>query len=355
MSVDLDGAGEVRAGEEPNIAALETWLKSHVPGTQGSLTVRQFQSGHSNLTYLLEMGGKEMVLRRPPFGTKVKTAHDMGREFTVLSRLHGVFPQAPLPLAHCDDESILGAPFYVMERVKGVILRRTIPVELGMGPEQVRQLCLNWVDTLAALHAVDWKAAGFGDLGRPEGYVERQVTGWTKRYRDAQTDTLPAVDALAVWLAANRPGESGAALIHNDYKFDNVVLDPAQPTTIIGVLDWEMATVGDPLMDLGTALGYWLEKSDPKGLRSLPFGPTDVPGALTRQEIVQRYGETTGKQLPDMVFHHAFALFKIAVVLQQIYARYKAGLTKDERFAGFIHGVRMLCERGLLSVEQGHI
>jgi aminoglycoside phosphotransferase (APT) family kinase protein len=300
-------------------------------------------------------GGHEYVLRRPPFGSKVKSAHDMGREYRVLSRLHAVFPKAPEPIAYAEDESILGAKFYVMRRFQGIILRKELPDDLTFVPEKLRALHLNLIDTLAELHSVDYGRAGLADLGKPEGYVERQVSGWTKRYSDSKTDEIESVPKVAQWLAEHLPKHSDAALIHNDFKLDNVVLDPADPTRIIGVLDWEMSTIGDPLMDLGTALCYWVEAEDAPTVQAVRWGPTNLPGALTRREIVARYAEKSGRDAGDGVFYYAFGLFKTGVVIQQIYYRYQQGLTKDERFAHLIHGVRIVCDQALHAIEQGHI
>ena len=222
----------------------------------------------------------------------------MGREYRILSRLCRVYEPAPCPLLFCDDEGVLGAPFYLMERRHGVILRKPPPADRPMPPETVRRLCESLIDGLARLHSLDYQAAGLGDLGKPEGYVERQVSGWSRRYRDAQTDDVPGLDRAADWLAANRPAESGAALIHNDYKFDNLVLDPDDPGRIVAVLDWEMATIGDPLMDLGTTLGYWIEPTDPVPLRRFLAGPTALPGSLTRRELGLRYCEAVGRDGP---------------------------------------------------------
>ncbi len=343
----IDGTRAVRAGEELDLVALERYLASSVAGASGPVTVEQFPSGHSNLTYLVRAGDLELVLRRPPFGNRVKTAHDMGREYNILSKLHAAYPPAPEPLAYCTDESVLGAPFYVMRRIRGIILRRKIPDALAVTPERVRALCESFIDNLATLHAVDYRAAGLGDLGKPDGYCERQVSGWTKRYHDARTDDIDAVDRIAAWLAERIPKESGATLIHNDYKFDNLVLDPNEPTRIIGVLDWEMSTLGDPLMDLGTTLGYWVQEDDPEPMKMLPFVPSNLPGAMTRAELAARYSERTGRAVHDLRFYYCFALFKTAVVAQQIYARYHRGLTKDERFASMIMGVRLLSERAV--------
>lgn len=350
----LDPTRPVRPGEELDLAVLEPWLRKAVPGLPaGPVVVEQFPAGHSNLTYLVRVGQRELVLRRPPFGSQVKSAHDMGRELRVLSKLAPVFPQAPRPVAMCDDPSVLGAPFYLMERIRGVVLRRKPPPGLALGPELLARLAEAFVDTLVALHAVDWRAAGLADLGKPEGYVERQVTGWTKRWRDAQTEAVDDMEAIARWLAERIPGESGACLIHNDFKYDNLVLDAAVPTRILGILDWEMATLGDPLMDLGTALAYWVEAGDPETLQAYVFGPTNQPGSPTRRWIADRYGEQSGRDTRDLSFYYCFALFKNAVVAQQIYKRYVQGLTKDDRFVAMGYAVRLLAQAAVEAARTG--
>jgi aminoglycoside phosphotransferase (APT) family kinase protein len=346
----IDAPKTVRAGEELDLSRLQPWLLAQ--GLPGEVVVEQFPRGHSNLTYLLRVGGRDLVLRRPPFGSKVKGAHDMSREVRILSALAPVYPPAPRVVAACDDASILGGPFYLMEPIRGVILRGA-SLKIALPPERVRALCVAFIDGLAALHSIDWRKAGIE--GHPEGYVRRQVEGWTRRWHDARTDEIPEVDAIAAWLSARIPPEAGAALIHNDYKYDNLVLSPDDPTRIIGVLDWEMATVGDPLMDLGTALGYWVEQGDDEGLKSFAFGPTFVPGSLSRAELAARYGERTGRDVSGMLFYYCFALFKTAVVAQQIYARYKQGLTHDERFASFIVGVQLLAQQAVRAADSGRI
>jgi len=352
MSV-LDESRDPRAGEELPVEALAAYLKQ-AAGIDGPLRVTQFPSGHSNLTYLVEAGDRQLVLRRPPFGSKVKTAHDMGREHRILTALSGVYP-CPKPVAYCEDESVMGARFYLMERIRGVIVRKDLPKGMTLSPDDVGKLDTELVDKLADLHAIDADAVGLGDLGKPEGYVERQVTGWTKRYEGSKTYEVAAVDAIARWLAERIPKESGATLIHNDYKLDNVVLAPDEPTKIIGVLDWEMSTLGDPLMDLGTALSYWVEAGDADEAKMFAFGPTFAPGAYTRREVVARYAETTGRDVSDILFHYAFALFKTAVVAQQIYYRFRQGLTKDERFAMMIVGVRILSAQARSAIDRGTI
>jgi aminoglycoside phosphotransferase (APT) family kinase protein len=349
----IDRTGPVRPGEGLDTAKLESHLREHLPDVSGPLVVEQFPQGYSNLTYLLRMGEKELVLRRPPFGSQVKTAHDMGREYRVLSKLHEVYEPAPRPLLYCEDASILGAPFYVMERRRGIILRKTLPPSLKLDAETAHQLCHSFVDNLALLHSLDYEAAGLGDLGKPEGYVERQVTGWTKRYRDAQTDEVPHINQIAAWLAGRIPQESGATLIHNDYKYDNLVLDPDDLTRIIAVLDWEMCTIGDPLMDFGTTLGYWIEASDDQAFQAMAFGPTMLPGSLTRRELVERYAEKTGRDVSNILFYYCFALFKIAVIVQQIYYRYVKGHTRDDRFSRLNEVVALLGKAAVQAAEQG--
>jgi aminoglycoside phosphotransferase (APT) family kinase protein len=349
----VDAARTVRPGEEVSAQALEQFFSKQVPELAGKpVEVLQFPGGHSNLTYLLRVGDREVVMRRPPFGTKVKSAHDMGREHRILSALSKSYPRAPKPLAYSEDPSVLGAPFYVMERLRGVILRKELPAELGLTPLRLHTLCEHMVDALAELHALDYRALGLGDLGKPEGYVQRQVEGWTKRYYGSQTDDVPVVVQVAKWLDENRPADSGASLIHNDFKFDNVVLDPTDPTHIIGLLDWEMSTIGDPLMDLGTFISYWVEKNDEPIMQFFRGGPSDAEGALTRKQLVDRYSERTGREVKLPHFYYAFGLFKTAVVIQQIYYRYKQGLTKDERFALFGAGVVALCEQAARAIEQ---
>lgn len=354
MPSPLDQATGIRTGEALPLDRLGPYLLNNVPGANEPITVEQFPHGHSNLTYLIKAGDLEMVLRRPPFGNVVKSAHDMGREYRVLSHLSPVYPPAPKPYLHCDDDSVIGAAFYVMERRHGMVLRQKTSTS-DIDPATARNLCHALIDNLVALHALDYRAGGLGDLGKPEGYVERQVSGWIKRYEQAKTDNVPALDRVMAWLGANRPAESGAALIHNDYKYDNLLLDPTDPTKIVAVLDWEMATVGDPLMDLGTTLGYWVHANDPPALRAVATGPTFIPGSLTRQELVDRYAEKSGCPVPNPLFYYSFGLFKIAVIVQQIYARYVRGHTKDERFGRMNGFVAALAEQADHSLGAGHV
>jgi aminoglycoside phosphotransferase (APT) family kinase protein len=279
----------------------------------------------------------------------------MGREHHILSHLVDAYPRVPRPLLYCADESVLGAPFYVMERLTGVILRASAPAGLELPPTLMHHLSENFVDNLVEIHRLDYEAVGLGDLGRPAGYVRRQIEGWTRRYRDARTDDISDIERVAAWLADHMPPEVGASLIHNDYKYDNLVLDPEDLSRIVGVLDWEMATVGDPLMDLGTTLGYWVDPDDPVELRSLAFTLTTLPGNLNRRDLAQRYAEQSGLDLSNILFYYVYALFKIAVIVQQIYARYKVGLTTDERFAMMGYVVQMLGKAAVLAIEKGRI
>ena len=344
----------VRAGEELNLVALADWLREKIDGVGRGILVEQFPSGHSNLTYSVTFGDKEMVLRRPPFGSKVKTAHDMGREYHVLEKLHAAYP-APRPLLHCTDESILGAPFYVMERVHGIILRKDLPPGLELGPETARRLSESFIDNLAALHQLDYTALGLADLGKPQGYLERQVKGWIERYYGSKTDELPEVETISAWLKQRMPAQSGASLVHNDYKYDNMVLDLNDITKIVAVLDWEMCTLGDPLTDLGTALAYWVQADDPSDVRPARWGPTAAAGSLTRAQLLERYQKKTGSDVSHIGFYYVFALFKTAVIIQQIYYRYHHGLTKDLRFASMGEVTKVLLHAALRGMEGNQI
>lgn len=355
----IDQPTRVRAGEKLDSAKLTAFLAEAAPGMFPAevepLEIAQFPSGFSNLTYLVRVGRREYVLRRPPFGSKVETAHDMGREFRVLSALSPIYPKAPRPLVHCQDPAILGAPFYVMERVRGVILRPQLTVAEAPAADEMARVARALVETLAELHAVDVHAVGLQDFGKPSGYVARQVAGWAKRYQRSATDEILAMERVATWLVANQPAEADATLIHNDYKYDNLVLDASDLGRVLAVLDWEMATLGDPLMDLGTSLGYWVDPDDPPVLRKLRLSPTDLPGNPTRAEVAEAYARASGRDLGDLVFYYAFGLFKIAVIAQQIYYRYQQGLTQDERFAMLIHGVRACAQSAQQAIERQRI
>lgn len=348
----LDGAQTVRKGAELPLERLAPWLKS--VGLDGDVEILQFPKGWSNLTYLLRVGEREIVLRRPPPGVVIASAHDMKREHRILSALSPLWDKAPKPIALAEDPDILGAPFYVMERAQGVILRAKWPAQLTLDAPRMKHLSEVLLDTLAEIHAIDVTQGELATLGKPEGYNTRQVKGWTDRYEKAKTDEIPSVEPLARWLAEHTPKESGAALIHNDLKYDNVVLSE-DLSRAVAVLDWEMATVGDPLMDLGCTLGYWVQEDDPPLMQAMRFGPTYLPGSLTRMELVRRYEERTGKPVTNLVFYFAFSLFKLSVVAQQLYARYVRGLTTEPRYAMMIEGVRGLTRAAVQAIEADRI
>jgi aminoglycoside phosphotransferase (APT) family kinase protein len=321
----------VRAGEELDLGALNAWIMANAPEFGAVRAVEQFPGGFSNLTYLLKGDRAEFVLRRPPAGVGKGSAHDMPREYRILKELASHSIPAPRPLALCEDAAVIGVPFYLMEYVRGVILRR-VGGEAPR-PDVMRGLNESFVATLASIHSVDASDPAIAALGKPEGYVARQVAGWTRRWRAARIDDVPRMDRVAEWLASQQPGASGACLVHNDYKFDNLVLDPGDFSRIVAVLDWEMATLGDPLLDLGTSLGYWVEADDHPAFRSLGLGVTALPGNFTRVELWERYLASTDRPPTDPAYYYAFGLFKIAVIAQQIFFRYRKGLTSDERFA----------------------
>ncbi|HZF59015.1 MAG TPA: phosphotransferase family protein [Rubrobacter sp.] len=334
---------DVREGEDFDAKTVERYLRERVDGLpEGELEVRQFPSGASNLTYLLKIGYWEGVLRRPPLGPVPPKAHDMGRESGVLAKLNAVFPLAPKPYFFCEDESVIGAPFYVMERRTGVVLDDSFPEAIEPDEELCRGVSRAVADILVELHAVDLEASGLGDLGRPEGFLQRQTEGWISRYDKAKTDEIREVGPLMDWLAANVPESPEPTVIHNDYKLNNLVLDPDDLTEVRAVLDWEMATVGDPLFDLAVSLSYWVEPGDSDELKAVMPTVTATPGFMTRKEIIDRYAEESGRDLSEMHWYVVFGYFKLAGILQQIFARWKNGQTKDERFATFDERVRTL-------------
>ncbi|WP_263265090.1 phosphotransferase family protein [Pseudomonas sp. RIT-PI-S] len=335
----------LREGEELDGHAVDACLKAHLPNLTGTPAIRQFPGGASNLTYLLAYPDRELVLRRPPFGHKARSAHDMAREYRILDKLSRGFGYCPRPVLLCTDESVIGAQFYVMERLRGVILRKDLPPELGLDAEATTALCKSFIDRLVELHQVDYTALGLADLGRPEGYVKRQIDGWCERYTNAITPDAPAWETVMAWLRDKMPADSGhASLIHNDYRFDNVILDPANPTRITGVLDWELATLGDPLMDLGNCLAYWIEAGDPQPVQLTRRQPSNAPGMLTRAEMVAYYAERSGIAVGNFDFYYVQGLFRLAGIVQQIYYRYYHGQTRDPRFAPFI-GMNALLEQ----------
>lgn len=343
MSTVLEVAA-VRPDEKLDTVRLASYLRDHLDGADGPLEVMQFPGGHSNLTYLLRFGEREYVLRRPPLGPVAPKAHDMAREFRVLSALRGVFPPAPRVHHLCRDPAILGVPFFIMERRRGVVVRREMPPELGDSPAVCRKVSEALIDTLADLHAVDVQSVGLSDFGKPEGFVARQVRGWAERWQRAKTRELPQIEELALWLLARIPPSPPATILHNDFKLDNTMYASNDPSRVVAIFDWEMATIGDPLVDLGTLLGYWVEPGDPPVLTAILTAPTNLAGFLTRRQIIERYAAKTGRDLSRITFYQVFAYYKTAVVIEQIYVRYLRGQTKDERFAALGVGVPLLVE-----------
>jgi aminoglycoside phosphotransferase (APT) family kinase protein len=342
----------VRPDEQFDFEALDAYVRPRLPGVEGPLEVAQFPGGHSNLTYLLRYGSQEFVLRRPPLGPIAPKAHDMGREYRVLNAVWPVFPPAPRPYLFCEDPSIIGAPFFVMERRRGTVIRRDLPPGWAQDPAVRRTLSEAMVDVMVQLHAVDWKGVGLGDLGRPEGFMGRQVKGWAERWERAKDRELPAIDELAAWLAARVPLPQAATLVHSDLKLDNLMLDPADPSRVVAVFDWEMCTTGDPLADLGTLLCYWAEEGDPYARQELVVQVTALPGFYTREQIIERYARRSGRDVSKVAFYEVFALYKTAVVVQQIYIRWKRGQTKDARFAVMAPRVEALARSALALAEK---
>ena len=329
----------VRDEDSFDIAKVHDWLNKFIDET--SLPeVFQFRSGASNLTYLLKYPNRELVLRRPPVGTKAVSAHDMKREFLIQSRLKPVYDLVPHVIALCEDHSILGSDFYVMDRIDGEIFRRDVPETLSR--EDISIMATSLVSGLAQLHSVD--ASVLDELNKGSGYVTRQVEGWSKRYRNALTDDVPDGEDVMNWLLAHKPDDVDSCIIHGDWRIDNMVFDLGQKK-LVGVLDWELATVGDPLMDLGSALAYWVDKDDEPMFSSLRRQPSHLDGMPTRKEFIATYLELSGRKCDDFTFYEVFGLFRLSVIIQQIWARYKAGQTTNPAFKGFGMGVNILINR----------
>ena len=323
----------MRPGEELDVPRVDAWLKERVPDLKGTPEVTQFSGGASNWTYRLAYPSHDLVLRRPPAGTKAKSAHDMGREYRIQKALGPQFPLVPEMIAFCDDASVIGGDFYVMRRIDGIIPRAKLGVALDS--RETRALCMGVVDTLVTLHKVDPEKAGLASLGKGAGYARRQVEGWSDRYRRARTWNSPRFEVVMDWLAKNTPDDVATCVIHNDFRLDNVVLDRAHPTRVIGVLDWEMATLGDPLMDLGGSLAYWVQADDDFFARMTRRQPTHLPGMLTRKELVTYYGDRMNLRVERVAFYEVFGLFRLAGIVQQIYYRYHRRETRNPRFKNF--------------------
>jgi aminoglycoside phosphotransferase (APT) family kinase protein len=346
MTAGLDKAFEVRDEDRLDVGKIDGFLKQHVPGLQGPPTIQQFLGGASNLTYLISYGERDLVLRKPPAGIKAKSAHDMLREARIMAALKPHYPLVPAILASCSDHAVLGSDFYVMERLRGIILRRDLPTGLGLDEAGVRQLCFDFIDRLVELHQVDPLQPDVAAIGRGEGYIARQVAGWSGRWRQTLTEGTDPADDVMAWIAEKQPArETALCVIHNDYRFDNVMLDPTHPRDIIGVLDWEMATLGDPMMDLGGSMAYWVQAGDDPEFHSLRRQPSHVPGMLTRREVVAYYGERSGWSVDNFDFYEVFGLFRLMVIIQQIYRRFVLGQTTNPRFADFGQAAAYLGQR----------
>jgi aminoglycoside phosphotransferase (APT) family kinase protein len=338
----------VRSEDAFDVAAVDAWLRATAGGQElgdGPPQVRQFMGGASNLTYLLRYPERDLILRRPPAGTKARSAHDMVREHEIQLRLKPAFAYVPEMVALCTDHDVLGSDFYVMERVEGVTPRAEMPPEVGTDPARMAALAERFVSLLVELHAVDPDAAGLAGIGRGPGYVSRQVAGWSERYRRAKTWNVPSYEGVMRWLGREQPPDAGASVIHNDYRLDNLVLDREDPLCVRAVLDWEMATVGDPLMDLGGSLAYWLQADDGAASQRFRRQPSHLPGMPTRAQLVARYGELTGRDVSAWAFYEVFGLFRLAVIVQQIYYRYHHKQTRNPRFRPYWIATHVLHRR----------
>jgi aminoglycoside phosphotransferase (APT) family kinase protein len=354
VTADASDVAPVRPDEQLDAAAVAAYLRGKVPNSERPLEILQFPGGHANLTYLLRYGDREYVLRRPPLGPVAPRSHDMVREYKALAALGPYYAPAPRVYVLCEDLAVIGAPFFVMERRHGIVVRRTMPPEIADDPAVRRRIGEAAIDALADLHAVPVAGTDVATLGKPEGFVERQIRGWAERWQRAKTEELPTMEDLARWLVERVPPPVDATVVHNDFKLDNMMLDRADPGRVVAVLDWDMTTLGDPRIDVGTLLGYWPEASDPPERLAIAMQPTYLEGFPTRAEIIARYAARSGRDLGAIRFFEIFALFKLAVVLQQIYVRFVRGQTKDERFAAMGESVRRLAEiasdaRGTLS------
>jgi aminoglycoside phosphotransferase (APT) family kinase protein len=349
----LDTASAVREGEELPVEPLLEWLNSELnlangESLQGDMKITQYSGGASNWTYCLSFDNREMILRRPPAGTKAKGAHDMGREYRLQDALKPVYSKVPNMLGYTDDESVIGAEFYVMDKINGIIPRKHFPRGVNLSEQQAQQLCKVALDELINLHNVDIEAANLSHLGKGTGYAERQITGWNKRFSNAKTWNIPSGKSIMNWLEKNLPEKETICMTHNDYRFDNLVLDANDPTKILGVLDWELATLGDPLMDLGNSLAYWIQADDDFMARSTQRQPTDIPGMMTRKQVIEYYCHKQDLEAKDFAFYEVYGLFRLAGIVQQIYYRYHHKQTRNKAYKNmwvFVHYLLYRCNK----------
>jgi aminoglycoside phosphotransferase (APT) family kinase protein len=355
MMTLIDQASNIRQGETLDKNKLDAYFQKQFRNLQGEINIKQFAGGASNLTYLINYQHQEFILRRPPFGKIAKSAHDMLREATIMQALKPVYSEIPTILAMCDDHNVIGCDFYLMERLIGIIPRQNLPTEITLSQHQTRLLCSNVIDKLIELHHVDYEKAGLTNLAKGDNYVTRQLSGWSKRFINAKTDDVVSFSAVMQWLQNNRPTQCKTCIIHNDFRFDNVVLDVKNPLKIVGVLDWEMATLGDPLMDLGNSLAYWVQADDDDFFKQLRRQPTHLAGMLTRQQVIDYYLTKSNLVVDDFRFYLVYGLFRLAAIIQQIYYRYYHKQTQDQRFANFGHVVNYLEQRCLTLIKTGNI
>lgn len=354
MAEKMSDIIQVRQGEELDISKLEPFLRQHIDGLpEGELEIRQFGTGHSNLTYALQIKDWEAVLRRPPLGPVAPKAHNMEREYRILSALHPVFNAAPKPYVFSDDLTIVGSPFFIMERRHGVVLDTSFPEGIKPAKELAQKISEKMVDTLVELHALDYTKTPLAEMAKPDGFMERQVAGWIGRYERAKTDDIEGIDLLKEWMTGNIPESQAPAVIHYDFKLNNAMFSE-DFTEMTGLFDWEMTTVGDPLADLGAAMSYWIQADDPdllkKGMGREPV--TVMDGFYSRQEFIESYALKSGRDVSQMNFYLTFAYFKLAVIIQQIYYRYKKGQTQDPRFAHFDQFVHSLIQYALMTAKR---
>lgn len=332
-----------RASDELPLLALTGYLIEHLPEfvTTKQIHLEQFSAGASNITYRLSNGNESVILRRPPSGTKAKSAHDMVREHNVLAQLQQVYSLSPKPILVCEDKSVIGEHFFIMQEIKGLGIAKELPTPLDQQAQF--RLCENFVKSFVELHQIDITQPNLASLGKPEGYVERQLSGWHQRYTQAKTNDVASVDEIAVWLKSNLPMNSGYhSLVHNDFKFDNLIVDAKQPEEIIGVLDWEMTTLGDPLLDLGCSLAYWVEASDSQSLQAIRMMPTHLEGMMSRIQVFEYYCQLRKIPMTDMRPYYVFGLFRLAAIAQQIYYRFYHGQTDNPKFKHFGQLVNIL-------------